>query len=178
MQIICFALRLRFCVWKKYIFEPFKLLYPSRDETHLNRLTRDKRYNTPSLSALWLDLAPGSEGAGCPNLYSSLWFSHSVHIHSTHPVISPLPNSFTLHFTRSSKNVYLFSAIILKKSKLDPILLTTYMQVFKKCIINATESISSHWFDGVRATAFYTDAGLYSTKTRIVSNKAGDDKHI
>ena len=49
---------------EKYVFQLFKLLYPSGYETYLPKLTRDKRYNTP----LWLDLALGSGGVGSPNL--------------------------------------------------------------------------------------------------------------
>ena len=60
---------------KKYILQPFKLIYPSRNETYFPINTRDKRYNTPSFSALWLDLALGSGGVGSPNLWWSTVFS-------------------------------------------------------------------------------------------------------
>ena len=53
---------------KKYVFQPFKLLYPSRYGTYLYVLTRDKPYNTACFSAVWLDLALGSGGVGSPNL--------------------------------------------------------------------------------------------------------------
>ena len=57
---------------KKYVFQPFKLLYPSRYEIYLPILTRAKRYNTASYSAVWLDLALGSGGAGSPILLGSM----------------------------------------------------------------------------------------------------------
>ena len=104
-------------------------------------------------------------------------FSHSVHIHNTHPFNSSLSNSFTLYFARSPKTSYLCSVIILKKLKLDTILLTFNKEVVQKCIIHAAESFSSHWFVGDTATAVYRDVGLYSARTRR-DHKAGDEKHI
>ena len=53
---------------KTYIFQQLKLLFPSRYEIYSAILTRDKRYNTPSYSALWLDLSQGSGGVGSRNL--------------------------------------------------------------------------------------------------------------
>ena len=56
-----------FCM-KKCVIQPFKLLYPSIYPTYLPILTRDKRLNTPSFSALWLYLALGSGGVDSPYL--------------------------------------------------------------------------------------------------------------
>ena len=54
---------------KKYVLQPFKLLYPSRYEIYLPIITRAKRYNTASFSAVWLDLALCSGGAGSPYIW-------------------------------------------------------------------------------------------------------------
>ena len=53
---------------KIYVFQPFKRPHTSRYETYFPILTCDKRYNTQCFSALWLNLALGSDRVRSPYL--------------------------------------------------------------------------------------------------------------